>query len=64
MRVYREGYYGTGKTVISLTMHKSIYRRMYLRLEIDFMKVYREGYYGTGIGGTFYVRERMQQQQL
>ena len=29
-------------------MHKSIYRHMYLWLEIDFMKVYREGYYGTG----------------
>ncbi|MCI9480520.1 MAG: hypothetical protein HFI21_16250 [Lachnospiraceae bacterium] len=44
------GYYGTGiKTVISFTMHKSIYRHMFLWLEIDFIPVYCEGYYGTGI---------------
>jgi len=42
------------KTVISLTVHKSIYRRMFLRLEIDFIPVYFEGYYGTGIGGREY----------
>ena len=42
------GYYGTG-TVISLTVHKSIYRHMFLWLEIDFIPVYFEGYYGTGI---------------
>ena len=39
------------ETVISLTMHKSIYRRMYLRLEIDFIRVHWKEYYGTGIGG-------------
>ena len=49
--MYFEGYYGTGKTVISFTVHKSIYRRVFLRLEIDFISVYWEGYYGTGIGG-------------
>ena len=38
------------KTVISLKVHKSIYRRMFLRLEIDFKPVCCEGYYGTGIG--------------
>ena len=38
------------ETVSSLTVHKSIYRRMFLRLEIDFNPVYCEGYYGTGIG--------------
>ena len=37
------------KTVISFTMHKSIYRHMFLWLEIDFIPVYCEGYYGTGI---------------
>ena len=36
------------ETVISLTMHKSIYRHMDLWLEIDFIKVYGKGYYGTG----------------
>jgi hypothetical protein len=45
-----EGYYGIGRTVISFTMHKSIYRHMLLWLEIDFIPVYCEGYYGTGIG--------------
>ena len=39
------------ETVISLTRHKSIYRRMYLRLEIDFIRVHWKEYYGTGIGG-------------
>ena len=28
------------ETVISLKVHKSIYRRMFLRLEIDFILVY------------------------
>ena len=37
------------KTVISLKVHKSIYRRMFLRLEIDFIPVYFEEYYGTGM---------------
>ena len=37
------------KTVISLTVHKSISRNMGLWLEIDFRPVYWEGYYGTGI---------------
>ena len=37
------------ETVISLKVHKSIYRRMFLRLEIDFIPVYFEGYYGTRI---------------
>jgi hypothetical protein len=48
MEVYFEGYYGTG-TVIYSKVHKSISRRMYQRLDIDFMEVYFEGYYGTGI---------------
>ncbi len=39
------------ETVISITVHKSIYRRMFLQLEIDFIPVYWEGYYGIGIGG-------------
>ena len=39
------------ESVISFTMHKSIYRHMFLWLEIDFIPVYLEGYYGTGIGG-------------
>ena len=42
------------ETVISLKVHKSIYRRMFLRLEIDFTPVYCEGYYGTGIGGELW----------
>ena len=37
------------ETVISLKVHKSIFRRMFLRLEIDFILVYFEGYYGTKI---------------
>ncbi len=37
------------ETVISLTVHKSIYRHMFLWLEIDFIPVYCEGYYGTRI---------------
>ena len=35
------------KTVISHTVHKSIYRHMDLWLEIDFIPVYKGGYYGT-----------------
>ena len=35
------------KTVISLTVHKSISRHMGLWLEMDFRPVYWEGYYGT-----------------
>ena len=37
------------KTVISFTMHKSIYRHMFLWLEIDFRSVCWEEYYGTGM---------------
>ncbi len=37
------------ESVISLKVHKSIYRHKFLRLEIDFKPVYLEGYYGTGI---------------
>ena len=37
------------ESVISLTVHKSIYRHMHLRLEIDLVKVNSEGCYGTGI---------------
>lgn len=35
------------KTVIFHTVHKSIFRHMYLWLEIDFIQVYCVGYYGT-----------------
>ena len=37
-------------------MHKSIYRRMYLRLGIDLDQGVLMGYCGTGIGGTFMDR--------
>jgi hypothetical protein len=40
------------ETVSSLPVHKSIYRHVFLWLEIDFIPVYWEGAYGTGIGGT------------
>ena len=37
------------ETVIFLTAHKSIYRHMFLWLEIDFRSVCWEEYYGTGM---------------
>ena len=33
-------------------MYKSIYRRIFLRLEIDLYKGVRKGYYGTQISST------------
>lgn len=39
------------ETVLSPTVHKSIYRHSFKWLEIDFMWVYCRGWYGTQIGG-------------
>lgn len=44
------GDYGTGNSKLH-PMHKAIYRRMFLRLEIALDRSVLEGDYGTGIGG-------------
>ncbi len=41
------------KTVIFFKAHKSIYRHMYLWLEIDFVKVCFKKYYGTKNSNIF-----------
>ena len=43
-------YYGTGISNI-LSVHRSIYRHIFLWLEIDLYKGALKGYYGTKIGG-------------
>lgn len=41
------------ETVIYHPMHKSIYRRMHLWLEIDLVRVHWRGYYGTGMEADY-----------